>query len=172
MRILLHACCAVCAGHCIDRLKRDGHELTLFFDNPNIAPPAERARRLSNLRYLAALQNVPLMLGSTPHEAWLERVRGYELEPERGARCARCFALQFELAHDAYVRGGFDLWTTTLTVSRYKSSSQIFEEGRKFAGFLEIDFKKDAGEQKTNQIAKAIGLYRQNYCGCEFSQRN
>ena len=171
MKILLHCCCAVCASSCIQRLKDEGNSITLFFDNPNIYPNEERLKRFSNLRYLASIYNVDLILGRTSHQKYLEEIQGLEGEPERGLRCSKCFNLQFSLTYKEFIKNGnFDFWTTTLTLSRYKDSRQVFEQAEQFDNFLKIDFKKNAGEQKSNIISRAIGLYRQNYCGCEFSK--
>ena len=172
MRILLHCCCAVCASGCIKRLKEEGFEVYLFYDNPNIFDDAEREKRFSNLHYLASLYKVKCFQQKTRHEEYLERVKGFENEKERGERCKKCFNFNFSLTSEFFKKAkSFDVWTTSLTVSRYKDTKMIFKEALNFPNFYEIDFKKNNGEAESNRISNAIGLYRQKYCGCEFSMR-
>jgi predicted adenine nucleotide alpha hydrolase (AANH) superfamily ATPase len=108
------------------------------------------------------------------HEKWLEQVAaGFEGEPEKGARCQRCF--RFNLAQTAKYAAehGYDAFTSSLTVSPHKVSAMVFAAGNESAGpvaFLEIDFKKKNGFLLSLRRAKELGLYRQSYCGCEFSK--
>ena len=172
MKILLHACCGVCAAHCVDLLLSRGDDVVLFYSNANIFPHEEFLRRLSGLETLAAHYNVPIVLDTPDHDDWRERVaKGFETEPERGARCPRCFRYSLLRAADAMREHGCDMFTTTLTVSRYKPSKVIFEVGKSIDSkhFLEIDFKKQDGFKRTMELSAALGIYRQCYCGCEFS---
>lgn len=168
--VLLHVCCAPCAPHPIEVLLQD-YRVALFFSNCNIAPREEYVTRLQHVRRLVALYGVELIEDTYDHDAWRAHVRGLEHEPERGARCERCFA--FTLARTAqYAREhGYDLFTTTLTVSPHKSSETIFTIGRAYAHFLPIDFKKHDGYARSTARAKQYCFYRQNYCGCEFSKQ-
>jgi len=102
----------------------------------------------------------------------LEHVRHLENEPEKGARCAKCF--EYNLRHTAEIadRYGYDAFCTTLTLSPHKVSRIIFEIGGQFPKFKPIDFKKKDGFLRSIQLSKEYGLYRQNYCGCEFSIRS
>lgn len=172
MKILLHACCGVCAAHCVDLLLSQGHEVVLFYSNANIYPHEEFLRRLGGLETLAAHYNVPLVLDAPDHADWRERVaRGFEGEPERGARCPRCFRYSLERTFAAMREHDCEFFTTTLTVSRYKPSKVIFAVGKAISPehFLEIDFKKQDGFKKTMALASSLGIYKQCYCGCEFS---
>lgn len=174
MKILLHACCGVCASHCVDLLRSREDEVVLFYSNANIFPHEEFLRRLGGVETLAAHYGVPLVVDAPNHADWRERVaRGFEAEPERGARCPRCFRYSLERAFAAMREHGCEAFTTTLTVSPHKPSKTIFEIGRSVGGdrFLEIDFKKKDGFRRTLQISSALGIYRQCYCGCEFSMR-
>ncbi|MBP5321912.1 MAG: epoxyqueuosine reductase QueH, partial [Kiritimatiellae bacterium] len=106
------------------------------------------------------------------HAEWLETVaKGFEQEPEGGARCARCFRYSLTRAAALRARHGCDLFTTSLTVSPHKSSPTLFAVGREVDAehFLPIDFKKKNGFLDSIRRAAEYGLYRQNYCGCEFS---
>ena len=172
MNVLLHTCCAPCASHCVSVLRELGHAVTLFFSNANIVPDAEYQRRLDAVRTLAERLALPLVIDATCHDDWLAQVAaGFEAEPERGARCGRCFRYSLSRTQQAMAEQGFDAFTTSLTVSPHKPSPLIFEVGRSLDGlrFLAIDFKKQDGFLRSVQLATEMGLYRQVYCGCEFS---
>ena len=168
MKILLHACCGPCATACVERLGAK-HAVTLFFSNSNIAPRSEYDKRLEQARKLAGLTGVPLIEDAYEHEAWREHVKGFENEPERGRRCEKCF--EFNLCRTArYAEThGFEAFTTTLTVSPHKRSPVIFSIGKRLGPFLAEDFKKQDGFERSLRLAGQYGLYRQDYCGCEFS---
>jgi predicted adenine nucleotide alpha hydrolase (AANH) superfamily ATPase len=172
-RVLLHACCGPCAAHAVEELRRRGHEVTLCFSNANLAPDAEFTRRLEAARQLAEAMNAPLLVDPPDHAAWLSAVGAHADAPEGGARCRLCFAYALRRVQEMASRAGFDFFTTSLTISPHKRSALIFEIGRAIGGahFLAVDFKKDGGFQRGVALAKAHGLYRQNYCGCEFSAR-
>ena len=174
-RILLHTCCGVCASHCVRVLKEEGWEPLLFFFNPNIHPHAEYLRRREAAQALARAEGVPIVEDAPDHAAWREAVaEGFEACPEGGARCARCF--RFSLARAAARMGelGCAAFTTSLTVSPHKRSALIHAIGREVGGaaFAPYDFKKRGGFQDSNRRAAELGLYRQIYCGCEFSARH
>lgn len=169
-RLLLHVCCAPCATHCIEVLQ-PRYGVTLFFANSNIAPHAEFAQRLEHARRLVALYRVPLIEDACDHAAWQCAVAGLETEPERGRRCAACIAFNLERTARYARCNRFDAFTTTLTISPHKDARQIFEIGARFGPFLSIDFKQNGGFAHSVALSKHYGLYRQDYCGCEFSQR-
>jgi len=169
-RVLLHVCCGPCATHPIQVLLAD-YEVTLFFSNSNIAPRAEYDRRLSAARKLAERAGLPLIVDNYDHELWLAEVSGLELEPEKGQRCHVCFGFSLARTAAAAEAGGFDGFTTTLTVSPHKSSPVIFGVGAEFNGFRAINFKKGDGFRESVRLSREYGLYRQDYCGCEFSAR-
>jgi predicted adenine nucleotide alpha hydrolase (AANH) superfamily ATPase len=170
--ILLHICCAPCATTCIERLSSSGYEVILFFSNSNIFPEEEYEKRLENARKLAGILNLRLEVDSYEHEKWLRHVRGLEDEPEQGRRCLKCFEFNLSRASKMADRLKLPSFTTSLSVSRYKQSARIFEQGYAFPKFEAIDFKKKNGYSRSIELSKAYGLYRQNYCGCEFSMRS
>ncbi|MEI7899853.1 MAG: epoxyqueuosine reductase QueH [bacterium] len=174
MNLLLHTCCAPCASHCVLALRDLGHRVTLFFSNANIAPHAEYLKRLDSVQLLAQRLDVPLCIDEPDHARWLCTVAcGFEKEPEKGARCERCFRYSLSRTHAAMVSDGFDGFTTTLTVSPHKQSTTLFQVGRSLDAdrFLAVDFKRNNGFQHSLQLTAEWGLYRQNTCGCEFSVR-
>lgn len=177
-KVLLHACCAVCASYPFFKLKEMGYEVIIYFYNPNIYPIAEYSRRLEELKKFTQINNIKLIIEETSYDYWLELIKGFENEPEKGNRCAICFKERLTRAKMAAQKECCDFYTTTLSVSPHKNSKQIFnvahEISEKFDNtvpFLEIDFKKQNGFLKSSQIADEYGFYRQKYCGCEFSIR-
>jgi epoxyqueuosine reductase len=167
-RVLLHVCCAPCATHPVNVLSAD-HDVTLFFSNSNISPAAEFERRLCAARELAARMELPLLVDDYDHDLWLAEVSGLEKEPEKGKRCHVCFRFSLARTAAAAEAGGFDGFTTTLTVSPHKSSPVIFGIGEDFEEFKAVNFKKQDGFRESVRLSREYGLYRQGYCGCEFS---
>jgi epoxyqueuosine reductase len=167
-RLLLHVCCGPCATACIERL-RAAYAVTLFFSNSNIAPETEYRLRLAQARTLAAGVDLPLVEDVYAHAAWRAHIAGLEDEPEGGRRCAACFRYSLARTAARAAAGGFAAFTTTLTVSPHKRSSTVFAVGAAWDGFLPVDFKTQGGFQRSTALAAAYALYRQDYCGCEFS---
>lgn len=168
-RILLHTCCAPCAAPSAERLVLDGHEVVFYFSNFNIHPEAEYLKRLEAARKLAKVMNLVIEEDQYDHAEWLAHIRGLENEPEKGARCRKCF--EFSLARTSQMaeRLGIPAFATTLTLSPHKVSRIIFEIGAQFPRFVPIDFKKQGGFLRGIKLAEEYDLYRQSYCGCEFS---
>lgn len=175
-RVLLHICCGPCASASIERLVKDGYEVALFFSNANIAPQSEYERRLAVAKKLAEALAIPLIVDNEPtHNDWLEKVAtGLEECKEGEVRCKKCFAFNLERAFRYATSNGFDYFTTSLTISPHKNSSIIFAVGKEISPdfFLDVNFKKNNGFLRSIELAKLYGLYRQNYCGCEFSLRD
>lgn len=171
-KILLHVCCAPCSTTGAERLIALGHEIVLFYSNSNIHPEEEYRKRLHEARRLASIHNLGLVEDIYDHQAWLDHIKGYEEAPERGPRCLKCFEYNLERASSAAERLGCTGFTTTLTVSRYKSSKEIFAAGARFPGFLPMDFKKQDGYARSIKLSQDFELYRQGYCGCEFSRKS
>lgn len=171
MTILLHVCCGPCSTASIERLIAEGWTVVLYFSNSNIYPEAEHAKRYGELLKVAALHKMEVITEVYDHEKWLGFIAGLEGEREGGARCRACFAYNLAQAHDKARELGIEHFSTTLTVSRFKNSRQIFSVGERFDGFEAIDFKKRGGFELSTRLAKEMNLYRQHYCGCEFSIR-
>ncbi|MFH1290007.1 MAG: epoxyqueuosine reductase QueH [Nanoarchaeota archaeon] len=177
MKIFLHVCCGPCSTAVIEQLKEEGYELVLFFPNSNIFPKEEWEKRLENAKKIAKLHGLKLIVDDYDHSAWREFVKGLESEPEGGARCEKCFEFNLTRTAEKARELGIDNITTTLTVSRHKNSKRIFEVAQKIASeyklnFVDVDFKKKCGYEKSVELSRKIGLHRQDYCGCEFSKRD
>lgn len=149
-----------------------GSQIALFFSNSNIYPRDEYDRRLSYVYRLGNIWGVPVIADSWDHDAWREAVRGLEDEPEQGARCRACFQFSLERTHRKAEELNIPSFTTSLTLSPHKNSQVIFAIGRKFPGFVEENFKKRDGFRRSIQLSREYQLYRQHYCGCEFSHRD
>lgn len=161
--------------------------MALFFSNCNIDSREEFERRLAEARKLGAVDGVEVIVDDYDHADWLEKVaKGFEDAPEKGARCSRCFRYSLARAAAYAAAHGYDAFTTSLTVSPHKVSPVVFAAGADAAwgvstsscggvstaapGFLEIDFKKKNGFLRSLKRSEELGLYRQSYCGCEFSR--
>jgi predicted adenine nucleotide alpha hydrolase (AANH) superfamily ATPase len=170
-KILLHVCCAPCSTSVAERLIEQGYKVILFFSNSNISPEDEYLKRLAEARKLAEILHLELLEDTYDHQAWLDHIRGFEETPERGARCLKCFEYTLDRTSSRAELLKCPSFTTTLTVSRHKSSQDIFEVGRRYPGFMPIDFKKRDGYVRSITLSKQLDLYRQGFCGCEFSKR-
>jgi len=175
-KLLLHVCCAGCAAYVTQVLKKD-YDVVLYFYNPNIFPESEYEKRLEEAKKIAAKYGLKLILEKYDHDGWLIKVKGYEKEPERGKRCLICYRDRLENAAETASSKGFAFFTTTLTISPHKDAKIISQLGQELekkykVKFLDRDFKKQDGFKKSMSLAKELDLYRQNYCGCEFSSHN
>ena len=168
-KILLHTCCGPCATASVERLLGEGWSVDMFFSNSNINSLDEYRLRLDAAADVAAHFGVKLIDDGYNHSAWLDSVRGYESEPEKGGRCAICFGYSFR--RTAAAVSGYDGFTSTLSISPHKNSAVIFKTGTEAGPFIEYDFKKKNGFGRSIELSKQLGLYRQAYCGCEFSIR-
>lgn len=174
--LLLHVCCAPCATYVIDVLS-EVYSVTAFFYNPNIHPEDEYERRLREVRRYTSLHDIPLIVGEADVEAWHDRVRGLDQEPEGGKRCEECFAMRLFRTAALAAERGIGFFTTTLSISPHKDFRTLQRIGMEAAGssgvsFLAIDFKKNDGYRKSCLLSKQYNLYRQHYCGCIYSRRH
>ena len=176
-RLLLHSCCAPCSTAVLKRLC-EGFDITVFYYNPNIDTRDEHDLRAKELEGFVGESGLALGAVIIPWEPKLfyEHVRGLEGEKEGGKRCEVCFGLRLDRTARYAAEHGYDLFTTTLTISPMKSApllNRIGEEAAKRAGavFLNSDFKKRGGYLLSTQLSREYGIYRQDYCGCVFSKR-
>ena len=175
-RLLLHSCCGPCSSAVIERLAPH-FDLTVYYFNPNSAPAEEYRRRLATQRQLVeALGGAVLVEGEYDHDAFLAAVKGVEGEPEGGARCTACFRLRLEATARRAAEGGFDFFCTTLSVSPHKDAARLNAIAAALAAqygvpALPADFKKREGYKRSIELSRQFALYRQDYCGCEFSKQ-
>ncbi len=174
-KLLLHICCVGCGVYVSEKL-RNNYQVILFFYNPNIWPAEEYEKRLAEAEKIALKYSLELVKGDYDHEKWLEAVRGHEADQERGKRCLICYQFRLEAAAVMAKKLNCEYLTTTLTTSPHKNTAAINETGDRAAArfgikFLAEDFKKCDGFKKSSALSRELGLYRQNYCGCEFSRR-
>lgn len=171
MNVLLHVCCGVCAGSVAERLLKEGHAVTGYFYNPNIHPPEEYGRRLEVAETVARWLGISLVTGEYNPEDWLKSTAGLEKEPEGGRRCEVCYGVRLRETGSFTLEHGFDVFTTTLTVSPHKPAAVVNRVGIEIGRdrFMARDFKKQDGFKRTTEIARTLGVYRQHYCGCVYS---
>lgn len=179
-KLLLHICCGVCGVYVLEVLKKD-FDVTAYFFNPNIYPPEEYQKRLEAVRQICREAQVPLVEGDYEHEKWLDFLTkssdfDFTKEPEGGRRCNLCFEYRLENAGRLAKERGAAWLASTLTIGRNKRAAIINPLGQRAARkyglqFYEADWKKQDGGLKANRLSKEKGIYRQHYCGCEFSQR-
>lgn len=171
-KILIHACCGICSGYPISLLKEMGYSPVVYFCNPNLDTEAEFERRLEAQKIVCMYHWVELVVEDYRHEDFLAAAIGLEDEPERGKRCDECIRLRLRKTAQKAHELGISKFTTSLVISPHKNFERITQIANEVADGLEyvaIDFKKKDGFLKTNKLSKDLGLYRQNYCGCEYN---
>ncbi len=177
-KILLHSCCAPCAGEVILALKAAGYEQTVFFYNPNIHPQEEYLIRKADNKKFCDKHNIPCIDGDYDRDQWFEQTQGMEWEPERGKRCSACFDMRFvETAKYASAKG-WRLISSTLGISRWKDMDQINASGLKAAQlfpnieYWTFNWRKQGGATRMIELSKQEQFYQQEYCGCVYSLRD
>jgi predicted adenine nucleotide alpha hydrolase (AANH) superfamily ATPase len=174
-KFLLHTCCAPCSAYVIEELK-DKYDLTLFFYNPNIHPNREYLKRKEELVRYCKKMDIKYIEGKYDIMEWFEITKEYKDEPEKGERCGFCFRMRLNETAEYAKNNNFDIWGTTLSISPHKDADLINNIGLELAGkyevnYLEANWKKKGGFQKSCEISKEEDFYRQDYCGCTYSMR-
>lgn len=178
-RLLLHSCCAPCSSYVLEYLSQH-FEITVFYYNPNLYPDAEFAKRSKEqqrlIEEMEVRHPVSFMEGAFDKETFYRMAAGLEDVHEGGERCFRCYELRLRETARLAREHGFDYFTTTLSISPLKNARKLNEIGEKLAAeygvaYLVSDFKKKDGYRRSVELSKEYGLYRQDYCGCEFSWR-
>ena len=155
-------------------------EITDFFYNPNISPREEYEKLEEELERLIAsmpfVHKPKFLKGVYCPEKFFEMARGMEDIPEGGERCFACSEMRMEEAARLAAEGGYDYFTTTLSISPLKNAAKINEIGEKLeekyhVRHLPSDFKKKNGYKRSTELSREYGLYRQDFCGCVFSKR-
>ena len=177
--LLLHSCCAPCSSAVLEYLS-EYFAITVFYFNPNIYPEEEFLHRIEEqkrlIRELPCKNPVDFIEHGWQQERFYEAVKGLEHIPEGGERCFACYRLRLEETARLAAEQGYDFFTTTLSVSPYKNAGKLNEIGEELSEkygvkHLPSDFKKKDGYKRSIELSEKYGLYRQNYCGCVFSQR-
>lgn len=171
-KIILHSCCVPCLAGTIPILENKRNQYQAVWYNPNIFPKAEHDRRLAEFNRLCEVLGIHSSMISydyaPEHSTWLEFIKGLENEPEKGKRCKKCFEFRLRKVSLCFPNSTI---SSTLTVSRHKNADDIYE-AESIIGkdrFEFINFNKLGAEKYSSEICKKFNIYRQNYCGCEFS---
>ena len=183
-KLLLHSCCAPCSSYVLVYLSRY-LEITVFYYNPNITEHPEYQKRMHEQKRLIDELNKERMEGEMrfpihvmesdyePETFW-RIAKGHEDDPEGGARCFACYGLRLQKTAEMAAEGGFDYFTTTLSISPLKNAEKLNEIGKKCGEscgvpYLPSDFKKKNGYLTSIELSRKYQLYRQDYCGCIYS---
>ena len=176
--VLLHSCCAPCAGEVMLAIQASGIDQVVYFYNPNIHPREEyELRKDENKRFCDKLK-LPFVDADYDKDRWFERVKGLEDEPERGQRCTVCFDMRFERTALYASEHGYSVISSTLGISRWKNMEQINHSGVRAAArypdmhYWTINWRKQGGSQRMVELAKQEAFYQQEYCGCVYSLRD
>ncbi len=176
--LLMHSCCAPCSSYCLQYLAEYFH-ITILYYNPNISPKEEYEKRVSEqkrlLRELQVKYEVSFLEGNYDPDRFFEMAKGLEDVPEGGERCFHCYEMRQREAAVYAKEGGFDYFTTTLSVSPHKNAQKLNEIGLALeqeygVRYLVSDFKKKGGYLRSIELSREYDLYRQNYCGCVYSK--
>ena len=176
-RLLLHSCCAPCSSYVLEYLS-EYFEITVFYYNPNIYPDTEYEKRVAEQEMLinAMKPKYPIhfVAGSYDKEKFYAMAKGLEEVKEGGSRCFRCYELRLREAAAIAKTGNYDYFTTTLSISPLKNAAKLNAIGAALSQeygvkYLFSDFKKKNGYKRSTELSKIYDLYRQDYCGCEFS---
>ena len=176
--LLLHSCCAPCAGEIMEAVAASEIKTTVYFYNPNIHPIQEyELRKEENKRYCQKL-DFNFIDADYDKDNWFKRIKGLENEPERGERCTKCFDMRFERSALYAHENNFSLFATTLGISRWKDLDQVNNSGLRAAdrysglNFWDFNWRKAGGSPRMIEISKREEFYQQEYCGCVYSLRD
>ncbi len=173
-KLLLHSCCGPCSSYVTEYLTKY-FDIWIYYYNPNIYPESEYIHRLETQQQFLKITNYGIITDSEyNHRIFTDAIKGYEKEPEGGKRCDLCFRLRLESTAKKASNEKFDFFGTTLTVSPHKNAQLLNQIGEELAEKYKIrwlysDFKKREGYKRSIELSREYDLYRQNYCGCEFS---
>ena len=178
-KLLIHSCCAPCSSYVLEYLSQY-FEITVLYYNPNIYPESEYTKRIweqqTLIEKLPAKHKISFIAGPYDKELFYKMAEGLECLKEGGVRCFGCYELRLRETAKIAKEAEFDYFTTTLSISPLKNAAKLNEIGQKLAeefgvSYLISDFKKKNGYKRSIELSKIYDLYRQDYCGCEFSIR-
>ena len=190
-RLFLHSCCAPCSSYVLEYL-RQYFRITVFYYNPNITQESEYRKRVEEQKRLICQYNkereekvletagnmwysIDYVDGDYDVKSFLDMAKGMESCPEGGERCFKCYELRLRETAKKAFEGGYDYFTTTLTISPMKNAAKLNETGEQLAeeygvAWMPSDFKKKNGYKRSIELSAEYGLYRQDYCGCAYSK--
>ena len=171
--LLLHSCCGPCSSYVLNMLK-DYFKITIFYYNPNIYPHDEFIKRYNVQQEIIKKMNldIDIVMIDEDYSVYLDAVKEYSHLKEGSMRCYKCYDFRLKLLSKYASVNNFDYYSTVMSVSPYKSSKWINELGLLYQDksiFLYSNFKKENGYKESIRLSKEYGLYRQDWCGCEFS---
>lgn len=172
--LLIHSCCGPCSSHVLALLNQY-FQITIFYYNPNIYPEDEFQKRLKEQQRLIKEMKLDINIieGIYEYDTYLKSIQGLEKNGERSKRCYNCYELRIMRTFEYAKKYHFYYYTTTLSISPYKNSEWINEIGFQYQNqnckYLYSNFKKENGYQHSIKLSQEYNLYRQDYCGCEFS---
>ena len=179
--LFLHSCCAPCSSYVLEYLCQYFH-ITVFYYNPNISYEEEYQKRVEEQKRLIDAYNregrgypISVVEGEYKPQAFFEMAKGLEQCPEGGERCFKCYEMRLRETARLGKKGGYDFFTTTLTISPLKNAAKLNEIGMALGeeydvAWLPSDFKKKEGYKRSIELSKEYDLYRQDYCGCVYSK--
>lgn len=174
--MLVHICCSVDSHYFLSELKKvyPDEVFVGYFYNPNIHPKNEHDLRLLDVKRSCEKLRIRLIEGEYDAYDWFNGVKGFEYEPEKGARCTHCFDIRLMKTASIAKELKEKKITTTLLSSPMKEQEKLYEQGELIAQsnnleFIKINVRINGGTQRQNELAKTDNLYRQNYCGCKFA---
>lgn len=185
-KLLLHVCCWPDATIPIVDLKEQ-YDITCFWYDPNIQPKAEYDKRLEAFKKVCEIEDIAWIEGEYDVKNFFERIKWLEETPEKGEKCTECYDMRLERTSQLARELGITYWTTTLNISPHKDLEKMFRLGDKWSApsvltdislkegdkkkleFLKIAFRKNWGFQRSVEYTKKYDIYRQNYCGCVYS---
>jgi hypothetical protein len=200
-KVLMHSCCAPCAGELMELMIENGVDLTIYFYNPNIHPRKEYIiRKEENIRFAEKL-GIPFIDADYDVQNWFSKAKGMENDPERGARCSMCFDMRFVKTAEYAKEHGFNVITSSLGISRWKNMDQINASGEfaastvnqnadtvnnetpnphdsqpeksaDYVTYWDYNWRAKGGGARMYEIAKRENFYQQLYCGCIYSLRD
>jgi len=170
MKLLLHICCGPCAVYPVKELRSSGIEVTGLFYNHNIHPYTEYKLRMDAVRAYAELVQLSVIYREEYRlEEFLVNVAG-----DPAARCGYCYRSRLEETAKSAAELGFPYFSSTLLYSRYQNQETIREFGEELGERYGVKFHFDdfrRGWQEGITLSKEMGLYRQKYCGCIYSEK-
>ena len=176
--LLLHSCCAPCAGEIMESVAASEIKTTVYFYNPNIHPLQEYELRKEENKKFCQKLGFNFIDADYDKDKWFERIKGLENEPERGERCTKCFDMRFERSALYAHENNFSLFATTLGISRWKDLDQVNNSGLRAVSryedlnFWDFNWRKQGGSSRMIEISKREEFYQQEYCGCIYSLRD